>query len=142
MAKGRCGSLTSKGGKCKNRVSKGKCYLHSFSEKTPVEAFHDLEGQVWKESFKGTCQDVLEIIKKYMTYIRSSKEYKWLSEEIRKAGELSSKRVYDYEPGTGRGSKQFYKFAKAIESGKLGCKDISLDALKVLIRTYVFDQIE
>ena len=155
----RCQAFTLSGMQCKRLVSGEKiCYMHaktkvcklpkkaspksSPKKKDPVLAFRDFENQVWEGTYKGTCQTAIGIIKNYVKELYQTKKLPWETKKIKEAPALASVRVYPSEPGTGKGTSQSYKFAKAIYQGKVTCENVSLDQLKLLIHTYVFDQIE
>ncbi len=50
--------------------------------------------------------------------------------------------VVDFEPGTGRAALQLASYLRALEQGKLNCKNISKEDLFVLLRTYIEDGME
>jgi hypothetical protein len=111
--------------------------------------YNKLEDDIWKESFADTSAngsytavEIIDAIKNYVQSLSKAKKNKWIFEKIMKAPKLTGNRVYDHMPGTGKATEQFYKFAKAIACGAITDKDMKLEDLKMMIRTYVFDQME
>ena len=155
---GRCQAVTLSGLRCQKFASVGKvCFIHTVrpapiakekslkkksTPRDPVKVFRDFENQVWEGTYKGTCQTALDIIKNYAKELYQTEKLPWETKKIKEAPKLIQVRVQQSEPGTGKGTSQFYKFAKAIHQGKVTCENINLDQLKALIHTYVFDQIE
>ena len=91
------------------------------------------------------CQSLINAIVDYVNDIQAlqnTPDRKWITKQIHDAPNLSRVRVYDYMPGTGQATKQFYKFAKAMSSGAINCKKLSVESLLLMIGTYFFDQIE
>lgn len=126
-------------------LNKNQYSLKRFAPGTglAIEQFTKLANDVWNGGVTVKNTDCQAIINAITDYVYDSEiKNKWITKRIRDAPELNNKRVYYFEPGTGKGTTQFYKFAKAIVQGKITCNTIELESLLAVIRNYVFDQIE
>jgi len=64
------------------------------------------------------------------------------AKEISKAPLMKRMAIYDYSPGTGQATTQFYRFLRTISSGKIDCKRLTAEKLIVLVSSFAFDQAE
>ena len=61
-----------------------------------------------------SLSELIEIITQYVHEIELDPNMHELHEQIRSAPDLINVRVYQYESGAGKATRQFYAFAKAI----------------------------
>ena len=87
---------------------------------------------------------LINTIRRYVDSLSKSEhaEARHVFQEISNAPALSSWRVFSYEPGTGRGSRQFYSFAKKLSNTDKSTKSLSLKQLYEMMNTYYDDSIE
>jgi hypothetical protein len=135
--------------KCQGPAWAYEVLFSSIGDKSEVRArdyrqvYNKLEDDIWKGADGSyTAVEIVDVIKNYVQSLSKAKKDRWIFEKIMKAPKLVGKRVYDYMPGTGKATEQFYKFAKAIACGEITDKNMKLEDLKLIIKTYVFDQIE
>jgi len=113
-----------------------------------IEQYSKLEDDIWNgivTSENIDCQSVINAIVDYVhdnETFKNNTNRKWIAKQIKDASKLNNNRVYQFEPGTGKASTQFFKFAKAIVEGKITCENIRVESLLSVIRNYVYDQIE
>ena len=90
------------------------------------------------------CGEILHIIDRYVIAIEQSRNEhnQWIVQQIRNAPELRRIAFYNYEPGTGQASAQFYKYAKAIRYGNVNCSKITSEKIILILRNYLEDQME
>lgn len=113
-----------------------------------IEQYSKLENDIWNGIVTSKNIDCQSIINAIVDYIHDNETFKnntnrkWITKQIKDAPKLNNNRVYQFEPGTGKASTQFFKFAKAIIEGKITCENIKVESLLSVIRNYVYDQIE
>lgn len=113
-----------------------------------IEQYSRLEDDIWNGHVTPENIDCQSIINAIADYVHDNETFKnddnrkWIAKQIKDAPKLNNNRVYNFEPGTGKASTQFYKFAKAISEGKFTCEKIKVESLLTVIKNYVFDQIE
>jgi len=113
-----------------------------------IEQYSKLEDDIWNGIITSENIDCQSVINAIVDYVHDNETFKnntyrkWIAKQIKDAPKLNNNRVYQFEPGTGKASTQFFKFAKAIVEGKITCENIKVGSLLSVIRNYVFDQIE
>lgn len=114
-----------------------------------IEQFERLERDIFSGKVTESNVDCRAVINAIIDYIRElnalpreSRE-RYHAERIRESPAITRRlKVVDYEPGTGRSTKQFYTFAKAIMQGRITADNTKCADLLLLIKTYFFDRIE
>jgi len=130
-----------------------KLYRFKPGSGQAIEQFMRLENDIFRGHVNANnidCQSLINAIIDYVDDIETSgknapispSRRKLITTELRNAPSLSRVRVYDYMPGTGQATTQFYKFIRAISHGTIDCKKLSTESLLLIIKNYIFDQIE
>ena len=90
-------------------------------------------------------QSLINVISNYVgdiEVLQNTPDRKFIAKEIRNAPVVSRVRMYDYAPGTGKATTQFYKYAKAISNGTIDSKKLSTESLLLMIKAHVLDRME
>ena len=102
--------------------------------RSAINFFEQLKEDIVNEKINAMNSDSESIIIAIKNYVNEiCLKDKSIAKKIKEAEELKRIRVYDYLPGTGKATIQFYKFAKAIEREKVTSKNINVESLLLLI---------
>jgi hypothetical protein len=86
---------------------------------------------------------LMNTIADYVHAIETSPQHRYEASQIRSAPDMINVRVYNYEPGTGKATQQFYKFAKAVTQYPDTFRTrLSSRIILSVLRNYLEDQME
>lgn len=135
------------------RSKRSKSRRSATKEKDPSQVFGDLLERAWSGTSPDlSCGPILNIIRNYVAHLRkrartdTDGDARYILQQIQKAAPIGHRQIRDFEPGTGRGSQQFYSWARAIDRGLVTCgkhaHGVTATSLWQLLQTYHFDLIE
>jgi len=129
----------------KSRKSTERKISKKYRILTPSEEFELLLNNVFSNRVNVSNIYVPGVLYTIRTYVhdlahRVDKEGQFIYGELLATPQKTQKRVYDFSPGTGQSTKQFYAFVKKIVQDK--SFQISGPNLWALLHSYRADQLE
>lgn len=106
-----------------------------------IKQYYAIESELWrKRTIDNTTDELLDALYDFYQDLKATKDP--LFQEIEMAPAVKHCRVYDFEPGTGKSEKQFYKYIRAIGNNMVNSKCLTKDKIIMIILAKVFDDIE
>lgn len=110
------------------------------------DRFEELKRDIFEDrlSKQFGARDISFILASYVVNIFHDIQWKDIAREIKDAKKISKTfRVHDYEPGTGKGTTQFFRVLNTLyNDGKPIDIHMKRESWLLLIRCYVMDQLE
>ncbi len=106
-----------------------------------IKQYYALEDELWNNrTVDNTADELLDAIYDFYQDLKATKNS--IFKDIEQSPEVKQCRVYDFEPGTGKGERQFYKYVKAIGHNTVDAECLSKEKIITIILTKYFDDIE
>lgn len=118
-----------------------KLYHYPPGTGLAIKQYYELEAILWrKRTIDNSAEELLAVLYNFYQDLKAT--HNPLFKDIERAPNVKICRIYDYQPGTGQATKQFYKYVKAIGHNTINIKCLTKDKIITMILSKIFDDIE
>lgn len=118
-----------------------RLYYYQPGTGLAIKQYYEAENILWRmRTIDNSAEELLAVLYDFYNDLKAI--YNPLFKDIEQALNVKICRIYDYQPGTGQATKQFYKYIKAIGHETIDIRCLTKDKIITMILSKIFDDME